>query len=51
MKDLVIIIGTVILGAYIFNMMTGDDPASLKNVSGRIMEHAIEIANRQGDLG
>lgn len=42
MKQLVIIIGTILLGCLIFNMMAGDGPDSLKNVSLRTMEKAME---------
>ena len=43
MKELVVIIGTVIWGAYIFNMMTGDDEDSLRNISGQIMERTLMV--------
>lgn len=43
MKELVVIIGTVILGAYIFNMMTGDEEDSLRNISGQIMERTLMV--------
>ena len=33
MKNLIIIIGTVILGALIFNMIAGDGEGTLKSVS------------------
>ena len=42
MKQLVVIIGTVILGCMIFSMMVGDSPGSLKNVSLDVMEKAME---------
>lgn len=42
MKQLIIIIGTIILGCLIFNMMAGDRPESLKNVSLNAMERAME---------
>lgn len=42
MKQLVVIIGTIILGCLIFNMMAGDSPGSLKNTSLNIMERAME---------
>ena len=45
MKNLIIIIGTVLLGAVIFNMMVGDDPGSLKNVSKGVMMETIETYN------
>ena len=42
MKQLIIIIGTVILGGMIFGMIAGDSPDSLKNVSLNLMERAME---------
>ena len=42
MKQIIIIIGTVILGCLIFNMMAGDDPGSLQNVSLKVMERTME---------
>lgn len=42
MKQLIVIIGTIILGCLIFNMIAGDSPGSLKNVSLNIMERAME---------
>lgn len=43
MKQLVVIIGTIILGCLIFNMMAGDSPDSLRNVSLDAMERAMEV--------
>ena len=42
MKEIVIIIGTVILGGIIFGMIAGDDE-SLKTAGADAMEKAIEI--------
>lgn len=42
MKEIVIIIGTVILGVIIFGMIAGDDE-SLKTAGKDAMEKAIEI--------
>ena len=42
MKQLIIIIGTIILGCLIFNMMAGDASDSLKNISLDVMERATE---------
>lgn len=42
MKEIVIIIGTVILGVIIFGMIAGDD-GSLKTAGADAMEKAIEI--------
>jgi len=43
MKQLVIIIGTALLGCIIFEMMAGDGPDSLKTVSAAAMEKALAI--------
>ena len=42
MKQMIIIIGTIILGCLIFNMMAGDASDSLKNISLDVMERAME---------
>lgn len=42
MKQLIIILGTIILGCIIFSMMAGDSPDSLKNISLNAMERAME---------
>ena len=47
MKNLIIIIGTIVLGVYIFNMMVGDEEWSMKNVSQKTMYKTIEIYNSQ----
>ena len=41
MKQLVIIMGTAILGCIIFGMMAGDNPGSLKSVSAGAIERAL----------
>lgn len=43
MKNLIIIIGTILLGVYIFNMMVGDGAESLKSVSKDVMLKTIEM--------
>ena len=43
MKNLIIIIGTIILGTFIFNMIAGNGEDSLKNVSRRVMMKNIEM--------
>ncbi len=48
MKNLVVIIGTVLLGAAVFNMMVGDGENSLKNVSKKAMMETIEFYNEMG---
>ena len=50
MKNLIIIIGTVLLGVVIFNMMVGDDENSLKNVSKNIMMETIVFYNEAGSV-
>lgn len=47
MKNLIIIIGTVILGALIFNMIAGDGDDSLKSVSKDVMRKTVEIYNNE----
>ena len=42
MKQIIIIIGTVILGCLLFNMMAAADPGSLKNVSLKVLERTME---------
>ena len=42
MKQLVVLIGCILLGALIFEMMVGDSPDSLKSVSGRAMRKTME---------
>jgi len=51
MKNLVIIIGTIMLGVYIFNMMLGDEEDSLKSVSKKAMNYTLEIYNSQEEVG
>lgn len=46
MKELVIIIGTILLGCLIFNMIAGDED-SLKSVSAGVMEKTIKIYEEQ----
>lgn len=48
MKNLIIIIGTVLLGSIIFNMMVGDGTNSLKNVSKEAMLNTIDYYNEVG---
>lgn len=42
MKNLIVIIGCILLGAIIFDMMAGDSPDSLKSVSGRAIVQTME---------
>lgn len=50
MKNLIIIIGTIMLGVFIFNMMVGEDDSSLKSISKKAMEHTLEIYNDEEDV-
>lgn len=47
MKNLIVIIGTVILGAYIFNMMVGDGDDTLKGVSQKAMRRTIALYSEE----
>ena len=38
-----VLIGCILLGALIFEMMAGDSPDSLKSVSGRAMLKTMEV--------
>lgn len=46
MKELVIIIGTILLGCLIFNLIAGDKD-SLKSASAKVMEKTIEMYEEQ----
>ena len=50
MKNLIIIIGTIMLGVFVFNMMVGDDEGSLKNISKKTMEHTLYVYSGEEDL-
>lgn len=41
MKQLVILLGTIILGSLIFQMMAGDGPDSLKSAASSLMRQNI----------
>ena len=41
-KNLIIIMGTIVLGVFIFNMMVGDGENSLKNISRDVMMKTVE---------
>ena len=49
MKNLIIIMGTIVLGAFIFNMMVGSGENSLKNVSRSVMIKNIEMYSAKGE--
>ncbi len=42
MKQLIVIIGCILLGAFLFEMMAGDSPDSLKSVSGKVILQTME---------
>lgn len=41
MKNLLIVLGLMLLGAAIFQMMVGDGPDSLKNRVSQVMQYQI----------
>lgn len=45
MKNLIIIMGTTLLGIIIFNMMLGNNATSLKNISREMMMETIDYYN------
>ncbi len=49
MKQLIIIIGTVILGGILFQMMVGEQPDSMKSTVREIMISSIAAYTEQGD--
>ena len=48
MKNLVIIMGTILLGTVIFQMMTGNQPGSLKNTAADVMRASLEQYAQEG---
>lgn len=50
MKNLIIIIGTILLGVFIFNMMVGNNEDSLKNISREIMLKTIDYYREAGEI-
>ena len=51
MKNLIVVIGTMLLGVIIFNMMVGDGQDSLRSVSRNAMIDTIEFYNEAGMIG
>ena len=49
MKNLVILMGTILLGAVIFQMMAGEGPDSLKSTAAGIMRYSIEQYAEEGN--
>jgi hypothetical protein len=48
MKNLVILMGTILLGTVIFHMMTGDQPGSLKSTASDVMRTSLEQYAQEG---
>lgn len=42
MKNLIIIMGTILLGCIIFTLMVGEQPSSLRSVSAEVMRKTVE---------
>ena len=42
MKNLIIVVGLMMLGAFIFQMMEGDGPDSLKSAVSSVMRQQVE---------
>ncbi len=42
MKQLIVIIGTILLGIFIFNLIAGSQPESLKSVSLQAIRQTME---------
>ena len=49
MKNLIILMGTILLGTVIFQMMTGDGPGSLKTAAADVMRYSIEQYAEEGN--
>ena len=49
MKNLVILMGTILLGTVIFQMMAGDGPESLKSAAAEVMRYSIEQYAEEGN--
>lgn len=42
MKQFIAICASIVLAVYIFNLVAGEGPTSLKNILGDVMEEQIE---------
>lgn len=56
MKELIVIIGTVMLGAVVFEMMVGEGEDTLRGVSEQAMRKTVETYNeymleREAEIG
>ena len=49
MKNLVILMGTILLGLSIFQMMAGNHPDSLKSTTAAVMRHSIQLYESAGE--
>ncbi|MBR5517027.1 MAG: hypothetical protein IKU53_03550 [Firmicutes bacterium] len=50
MKQIIVIIGTILLGILIFNMMVGSGDNSLRSISRDIMEQTIDHYREAGKV-
>ena len=48
MKNLIILMGTILLGTVIFQMIAGDRPDSLKSAAAEVMRSSIERYAQEG---
>ncbi len=48
MKNLIVLIGTIMLGVFIFNMIMGEEPDSLKNVAEKAMRQTLIRYSQEG---
>ena len=51
MKNLIILLGTIALGAAVFQMMVGDSPGSLKSVTEYVMRQNLKYYETAGEAG
>ena len=51
MKNLIILLGTIALGAAIFQMMVGDSPESLKSTAAHAMRQNLRYYEDAGEAG
>ena len=49
MKNLLVVVGLMVLGTVIFQMMVGDDPGSLKNTAAAVMRQQIGYYAEAGE--
>ena len=50
MKHLIMILGTTLLGIFLFQMMVGDQPQSLKSTARDFMIYSVrQYAEQEGD--